>query len=333
MRPVLTTPGTTPAGGWTFERDGLWWQGLRRLSRNRLAVLGAAVFALFLVIAVLAPLIAPYDQAAQDLSNTFAEPSSEHLMGTDNLGRDWFSRLVYGARVSLTVGLFAQAIILTIGLPLGLIAGYWGRGIDSLIMRVTDLIYAFPDLLLIILLRSVLGGSIFSLFLIIGLVTWVDVARLARGQALALRQSEFVTAARSLGAGDSRIILHHLLPNLMGPIIVVVVFGIPRAIFIEAALSFIGIGVEPGTPSWGSMVQEGYAAIFSFPHLVIFPSIAIALLMLALTFLGDGLRDALDPRLAVRGPLSPQRAIEPTAGTGADGAASPDSERELPRAA
>jgi len=178
----------------------------------------------------------------------------------------------------------------------GLIAGYAGGRVDNLLMRVTDLFYAFPDLLLIILLRSVLGGGIFTLFLIIGIVSWVDMARLVRGQALSLRGHEFVEAARSLGATDRDIVTRHILPNALGPVIVVATFGIPRAIFIEAALSFIGIGVNPGTPSWGSMVQEGYGAVFSSPHLVLFPSIAIALLMLAFTFIGDGLRDALDPR-------------------------------------
>jgi oligopeptide transport system permease protein len=259
------------------------------------------------MVAVLAPLIAPHDPSAQDLASTFAKPSLEHPAGTDNLGRDWFSRLLYGARVSLSVGVFAQAVVLGIGLPVGLVAGYASRTVDSLLMRFTDMVYAFPDLLLVILLRGALGGSIFTLFLIIGLVSWVDIARLVRGQTLSLKQREFVEAARSLGATHHEIMLRHLLPNLAGPLIVVVAFGIPRAIFIDAALSFIGIGVDPGTPSWGSMVQEGYAAVFAFPHLVIFPSAAIALLMLAFTFLGDGLRDALDPTLQ---PASPRAEAE-----------------------
>jgi oligopeptide transport system permease protein len=262
-----------------------------------LVVLGVIVVA-----ALLAPVLATHDPSNQDLGATFRKPSLDHLMGTDNLGRDWFSRLLYGARVSLAVGLFAQAIVLGIGLPIGLIAGYCGRTADSLLMRATDLVYAFPDLLLVILLRGVLGGSIFTLFFIIGLVAWVDIARLVRGQVLSLREREFIEAARSLGASNRDIMWRHLLPNLAGPLIVVVAFGIPRVIFIEASLSFIGIGVNPGVPSWGSMVQEGYAAISGFPHLVIFPALAIALLMLAFTFLGDGLRDALDPRTQVTKP-------------------------------
>ncbi len=274
---------------------GYWARAWRRLQRNRLAVAGLAVVVLLALVAIAAPLVAPHNPSTQDLRNTFASPSLHHFAGTDNLGRDWFSRLIFGTRVSLSVGIFAQAIVLGIGLPVGLIAGYKGGAIDSLLMRTTDLFYAFPDLLLIILLRTVVGGSVFMLFLIIGLVSWMDIARLVRGQVLSLREREFVTAARSLGASDREIMTRHLLPNLAGPVIVLVTLGVPRAVFVEAALSFIGLGVVGSTPSWGTMVQEGYSAIVGFPYLVIFPSAAIALLMLSFTFLGDGLRDALDP--------------------------------------
>ncbi len=257
------------------------------------------IVGLFALLAVFAPVIAPYDPSEQHLTidGIFQKPGSEFLMGTDNLGRDWFSRLLYGARLSLTISVFAQAIVLGVGVTVGLVAGYFGRWVDNALMRLTDLAYAFPDLLLIILLRAALGGGILQLFLIIGFVTWMDMARLMRGQVLNLREREYVEAARSLGATHGQIVLRHILPNAIGPIIVVVTFGIPRVIFIEAALSFIGFGVATGTPSWGTMVQEGYGAIFAHPHLVLFPSIAIALVMLAFTFLGDGLRDALDPRL------------------------------------
>jgi oligopeptide transport system permease protein len=250
--------------------------------------------------------VAPHDPAKQDLYNTFASPSLDHLAGTDNLGRDWFSRIVYGARISLAIGLAAQLLVLCVGLPVGLLAGLKGRVVDSALMRFTDLAYAFPDLLLIILLRSVMGGGLLTLVLIIGFVSWMDTARLVRGQVLSLREREFVTAARSLGATDTQVMLRHLLPNLTGPVIVMLALGIPRAIFIEAALSFIGLGVSIGTPSWGSMVQEGYAAILAFPHLVLAPSIAIALLLLAFTFIGDGLRDALDPTLDTKAKPLPQ---------------------------
>jgi oligopeptide transport system permease protein len=218
-------------------------------------------------------------------------------------------------------------VVLSIGVPVGLAAGHWRGNVDTGLMRFTDLVYAFPDLLLVILLSAVLGGNIFTLFLIIGVVNWVDIARLVRGQVLSLEQHEFVEAARSLGATDRAIMVRHLLPNLAGPLIVLVAFGVPRAIFIEASLSFIGVGADPGVPSWGSMVQEGYAAIFSFPHLVIFPSAAIALLMLAFTFLGDGLRDALDPRTEVAVPPSRDRELAP------EQPAETDLETQLPRAA
>jgi oligopeptide transport system permease protein len=275
---------------------GLWGDALRRLLANRLAVAGLVVIAFVVIVAVLAPLIAPYDPTRQELTNTFAKPGGEHLMGTDNLGRDWFSRLVYGARVSMTVGFFAQAVILTIGVAVGSLSGYFGGWVDNLLMRFTDLMYSFPDLLFIILLRSVFGGNIFVLFLIIGLVSWVDVARLVRGQILSLKEREFVEAARALGARPRELMWRHLFPNTLSPVIIVVAFGIPRAIFTEAALSFIGIGVDPRTPSWGSMIYEGYGGIFAVPSLVLFPAVTIAVVMLSFTFVGDGLRDALDPR-------------------------------------
>jgi oligopeptide transport system permease protein len=282
-----------------FEQDvrlrGLWWDAIRRLVQNRLALAGLLVLALFAVVAVFAPLIAPYDPNAQDYSASLAKPSAEHLMGADTLGRDWFSRLIYGARLSMTVGFFAQAIILCIGVPIGLAAGFFGGRVDNLLMRFGDLVYAIPDLLFIILLRTVLGGGIFTLFFVIAIVSWVNLARLVRGQILSLKEREFVTAARSLGASNRAIMWRHLFPNTVGPIIVLVAFGIPKAIFVEAALSFIGVGVGVETSSWGSMIDAGRQAIFGSPHLVLFPAGAIALLMLSITFVGDGLRDALDP--------------------------------------
>jgi oligopeptide transport system permease protein len=199
--------------------------------------------------------------------------------------------------VSLAVGVFTQVIILCIGLPIGAIAAFAGGRIDNLMMRFVDIVYGFPDLLLIILLRALFGGSIFMIFLAIGLVAWANIARLVRGQILSLKEQDFVIAANAVGVSTPRIILRHLLPNAIGPVIVAVTFGIPRAIFVEAALSYIGIGVKPPTPSWGTMIQDGYAVIFASPHLVVAPALAIAVTMLAFTFLGDGLRDALDPRV------------------------------------
>jgi oligopeptide transport system permease protein len=268
-----------------------------------MAVAGLVVIALLAIVAVLAPWLAPYGPGAQDLSAgaQYQGPTWSHPMGTDGLGRDWLSRVIYGARVSLAVGVCAQLVVLAIGLPLGLMAGIRNGRRDSAIMRFADLSSAFPDLLLVILLRGVLGGSLGLLIVTIGVVSWMDVTRLVRGQALTLRERDFVTASRALGAGDGHVMARHLLPNLAGPLVVILAIGVPKAIFIEATLSFIGYGVAIGTPSWGAMVQEGYAA-FAFPHLMLFPAGAIAVLMLAFTFLGDGLRDALDPTTEGRTP-------------------------------
>lgn len=275
----------------------LWGDAFIRLKRNRLAITGGIIILFIALTTIVYPFFSRYDFASQDLNAILQGPNRTHLLGTDELGRDVLTRLIYGARTSLMVGIFTQLIVIGIGLPLGAISGAAGGRVDNLIMRFVDVIYAFPDLLLIILLRSILGGSIYMIFLAIGLVNWVGVARLVRGQILALKQRDFVTAARVFGGFGSYITTRHLLPNSLGPVIVTVTFNIPRAIFAEAALSYIGIGVKPPTPSWGAMIRDGYNVIFAAPHLVLFPAIAIAILMLSFTFLGDGLRDALDPRL------------------------------------
>lgn len=282
------------------QSEGYWTLAWRRLLRNRLAVLGLILIGMLVVIAVFAPLIATHNPVKQDYNSISEAPGRAHWFGTDNLGRDAFSRVVYGAQTSLAVGLFTQIIVVCLGVPIGAIAGYVGHRTDNLIMRGVDVVYAFPDLLFIILLRSVLGGGLMNIFLAIGLVSWTTVARLVRGQVLATKDLDYVLAARALGAKRRWILARHLLPNIMGPIIVMVTFGIPRAIFIEASLSYIGIGVRPPTQSWGSMIQDGYSLIFTASHLVVFPTIAIAIVMLAFTFLGDGLRDALDPRATGR---------------------------------
>ena len=291
LRPLAVSEFLAPVSS-----RGYWGNAAHRLLRNRLAVAGLIVIAAMIVIAVFAPWIAPHDPSQQDLGagEQYQRPSWSHVMGTDALGRDWLSRVVYGTRISLAVGIVAQLVVLGIGLPLGLIAGIRNGPQDSAIMRFTDLAYAFPDLLLVILLRGVIGGSLALLIITIGVVSWMDITRLVRGQVLTLREREFVTAAKAIGASDGHIMTRHLLPNLAGPLVVILAIGVPRAIFIEATLSFIGYGVAIGTPSWGAMVNEGYAA-FAFPHLMLFPAGAIALLMLAFTFVGDGLRDALDP--------------------------------------
>ncbi|MFA5308493.1 MAG: ABC transporter permease [Dehalococcoidales bacterium] len=275
----------------------LWSDAFIRLKRNRLAITGGIIIIFIALTTIIYPFFSRYDFASQDLNSVLKGPSAAHWLGTDELGRDVLTRLIFGARTSLAVGIFTQLIVIGIGLPLGAISGAAGGKVDNLMMRFVDVVYAFPDLLLIILLRSILGGSIYMIFLAIGLVSWVNVARLVRGQTLALKQRDFVTAARVFGGFGSYITMRHLIPNSLGPIIVAVTFNIPRAIFAEAALAYIGIGVKPPTPSWGAMIRDGNNVIFAAPHLVLFPAIAIAILMLSFTFLGDGLRDALDPRL------------------------------------
>ncbi|MBI2865995.1 MAG: ABC transporter permease [Chloroflexi bacterium] len=275
----------------------LWRDAFDRLLRNRLALAGGIVILIFALLALFAPFVVPHNPIKQDLFAIQESPSWSHWLGTDFLGRDVLARLIHGARTSLSVGLFTQLIVLAIGLPLGAAAGYLSSRWDNALMRFTDVMYAFPDLLLIILLRAILGGSIYMVFLAIGLVAWVNIARLVRGQVLSLKTVEYVAAARVLGGSGPYILIRHILPNALGPVIVATTFLIPRAIFAEAALSYIGIGVKPPTPSWGSMIQDGFGVIFAAPHLVLFPAIAIGMVMMAFTFLGDGLRDALDPRL------------------------------------
>lgn len=252
--------------------------------------------ALVALLAILANVLPLPDPTYQFPASSYAPPSAAHPLGNDQLGRDVLSRLIHGARASLSVAIFAQAIILVLGLTVGGLAGYFGGKVDNWLMRFTDVFYAFPDLLFVIIITAALGASLTNIFLAIGLVNWTDLARLLRGQLITLRERDFVLAARSLGVPPMRILVQHLLPNAAGPVIVRLTYGIPQAIFTEAVLSFIGLGVRPPQTSWGTMVQQGNEAIFSAPHLVLFPSIAIALTMLAFNFLGDGLRDALDPQ-------------------------------------
>ncbi|MBI2846756.1 MAG: ABC transporter permease [Chloroflexi bacterium] len=273
----------------------IWGDALIRLRRNRLAVVGVTFILLLALGAMLVPYVSPYPWDRQNYNIILQNPSWAHPFGTDNLGRDVITRLLYGARTSLQVGIFTQIIVVLVGIPIGAIAAAAGGRMDNIIMRFVDVMYAFPDLLLIILVRAILGPSIYMLFLAIGLVAWVNVARLVRGQILSLKQRDFITAARAMGASGPYITLRHLLPNSIGPVIVVLTFNVPRAIFAEAALSYIGIGAN--TPSWGTMIRDGYEVIFAAPHLVAFPALAVGILMLSFTFLGDGLRDALDPRL------------------------------------
>ncbi|MBV9121195.1 MAG: ABC transporter permease [Chloroflexi bacterium] len=290
---VTLAAAGTPS--FTRPRRALWRNTLGRLARNRAAICGLLIILTLLFLAVFAEQIAPHPYAQQFVGGAFDRPSRAEPFGTDNLGRDLLSRVIYGARISLSVGLIVQVVVLLVGVPLGAMAGLKGGWWDGLIMRFTDVVYAFPDLLFVIILLAALGRSETNVFLAIAIVSWPTMARLVRGQFLSLREKEFVQAARVAGASDWRIVTRHLLPNSTGPIIVAVTLGIPAAILTEAVLAFLGLGAPPPLPSWGSLVFDALDSVFSVPLLIVFPGLAISLTMLAFVFLGDGLRDALDP--------------------------------------
>ncbi len=277
--------------------SGLWRDAWRRLIRNKLAVAGGLAVVLLCVVAIFADFIAPYSYTKANFGRIYEFPSRDFPLGTDQLGRDVLSRMIYGARVSMLVGLGAQVIVVLIGVPIGLVSGYVGGRVDLLLTRFVDVMYAFPRLLFVILVMSMLGAGLINIFIAIGFTGWVGIARQTRAQVLAIKEKEFVEGARALGAGMFRQVIRHILPSALTPIVVSVTFGIPEAIFTEAALSFIGVGINPPTPSWGQMVGENQQFLRSYWYLCVFPSIAIAVTMLSFTFLGDGVRDALDPKM------------------------------------
>jgi oligopeptide transport system permease protein len=290
------------------EQIGLWKDAWVRFRRNRLAVLGAGLVLSLIVVALVSPILVHFgilqDPFKQRVESIEIGPGvGGHILGTDILGRDTLSRLMIGSAVSLTVGLLVQAIIFPIGLTIGLTAGYFGGRVDNLLMRFTDIWYAFPDLLFVLVVVSVwrLSGPWFiqliPIFGAIALISWVGLARLVRGQVLSIKEKEFIEAARASGSSPLKLILKHLLPNALGPIIVTLTFGIPQAIFLEAVLSFLGVGIQPPQPTWGQMVYDGYEAIYANPTAVVFPALAIGFTLLSFSFIGDGLRDALDPRM------------------------------------
>ncbi|OLC16104.1 MAG: peptide ABC transporter permease [Candidatus Rokubacteria bacterium 13_1_40CM_69_27] len=286
-----------PTGEAPLRGTSLWQDALRRLRRNRLAMAGAVVVVLLCLVAIFADVLAPYPYTKTNFGRLNEAPSRDYPLGTDQLGRDLLSRMIYGARISMLVGLGAQVVIVLIGVPIGALSGYLGGRVDLFLTRLIDVMYAFPRLLFVILVMSALGAGLTNIFIAIGLTGWVGIARQTRAQVLGLKAQEFVEGARALGAGSGRLLGRHILPNALTPIVVLVTFGIPEAIFTEAALSFIGVGINPPTPSWGQMVGEGQQYLRSYWHLCVFPSIAIAVTMLSFTFLGDGVRDALDPKL------------------------------------
>lgn len=268
-----------------------------RLKKNKLALVGLFLVVLLILLAIFAGVIAPYDPTQNYLKESLKAPSLKHLMGTDVLGRDIFSRVIYGSRASLIIGVVATSISLVIGVFLGAISGFYGGKLDSIIMRITDIFFAFPFFVFAIAVMTFLGPSFINVFIALGLIGWTNFARLVRGQVLAVKASDYIEAARAIGVKNARIIWKHVLPNTLAPIIVYSTMNIASAILSEAGLSFLGIGVQPPDPSWGLMLSEGTSYIWTAPWLVIWPGVAIFLTVLGYNLLGDGLRDALDPRL------------------------------------
>jgi len=272
---------------------------MRAFSRNRVAVAGLLAIGVFYLVALLTPLIAPYDPTAQGslLAERLVGPSALHPLGTDRFARDVFSRLLYGARISLTIGFVAVAISVTIGTVLGAVSGYFGGIVDGVIMRFVDMVIAFPRLILLIAIIALFQPSIFLIIAVLGLTQWPATTRIVRGEVLSLREREFIEAAHALGYSRARIILRHLIPNSLAPIIVAATLGIGNTIVLEAGLSFLGLGVQPPTASWGTMVADGRDHLLGAWWVATFPGLAIVLTVLAFNLVGDGLRDALDPRM------------------------------------
>lgn len=271
----------------------VWW----KFRRNKVAMFGLALVGAITLAALLAPVIAPYTQEAQDPAALLQGVSLAHPFGTDQLGRDLFSRVLYGARVSMAVALVTSFIAMILGTALGAFSGFVGGRVDNLLMRFVDVMYSFPDLLLIIIISVVIGQGVFGIILSLSLVSWITVARVVRGEVLAIKQRPFVEAARALGFGRVRILLREILPHAVAPIIITLTFRIPSVILAESTLSFIGLGLQPPASSWGVLASSGWTAMTFYPHLIIFPSLAIFVTILAFNVVGDGLRDAMDVRM------------------------------------
>lgn len=273
-----------------------WQDAWRRLKQNRLAMVGLWVIVAITLIAIFGPMFSPYSYSDQSLFDQNMYITREHWLGTDDLGRDLLTRIMYGARISLTVGFVASFINLTVGVVYGGISGYYGGQVDNVMMRIVEILSGIPLLLYVILLMVVLRPGLQNILIALGLVYWLGMARIVRGQVLSLKEQDYVLAARTIGADNSRIIYKHLIPNAMGPIIVTATLNIPQAIFTEAFLSFIGLGVNAPMASWGVLANDALPSFRTYPWQLFFPAIAISVTMLAFNFLGDGLRDALDPK-------------------------------------
>ena len=278
------------------QGSSLWRDAWHRLSKNKIAVFGGTVLIVLAIACIVGPWLSPYGYEDNNLDNTFSPPTMAHWLGTDQLGRDLLVRLLVGGRISIGVGLCATAVALTIGVVYGAVAGFFGGKIDSLMMRIVDIMYALPFTIFVILLMVFFGREIWLLFLAIGAVEWLTMARIVRGQIMTLKKMEFIEAARSLGLGKRRIIFRHMIPNVLGPIIVYTTLTIPAVMLLEAFLSFLGLGVQPPLSSWGVLIKDGAEKMEEYPWLLIFPGTVFSLTLFSLNFLGDGLRDALDVR-------------------------------------
>lgn len=279
------------------ESASLWREGWRRFRKNKMALVGLGIVIFFILLAIFAPLIAPYSITEQNLSQRLQPPSSKHLFGTDDFGRDIFSRVIYGARISLWVGFFSVLGSVIVGSLLGIIAGYYGRWIDGIISRLFDIMLAFPSILLAIGIVAVLGPSLQNALIAIAVINIPNFGRLIRSRVLSIKQEEYVMAAKAIGMSDMRILFHHILPNSMAPIIVQGTLAIATAIIEAAALGFLGLGAQPPNPEWGKMLADSKDFLTQAPWTMIFPGLAIMLTVLGFNLMGDGLRDALDPRM------------------------------------
>ena len=279
-----------------MNNSSLWQDAIRRLIQNRAAMIGGITVVFLIVLAVFAPWIAPYSYSYQNLDLGASPPSTEHLLGTDVLGRDLLSRLLYGARISLLVGFVATGVALVIGVSWGIVAGYFGGRVDSVMMRIVDVLYGLPFIIFIILLMVIFGRNIWLLFAAIGAVEWLTMARIVRAQVIGLKNQEFVQAAQVMGVGNLSMFRRHILPNILGPIAVYATLTIPQVMLLEAFLSFLGLGIQPPMSSWGTLIRYGVESMEEHYWLLIYPGLTFTITLFALNFFGDGLRDALDPK-------------------------------------
>ncbi len=278
------------------NNSSLWSDAISRLIKNKAAMVGAIILFVLILCAIFAPYIAPYSYSFQNLDLGATPPSSEHLLGTDILGRDLLSRILYGARISLMVGFVATGVALVIGVSWGIVAGYFGGRIDSIMMRIVDVLYGLPFIIFIILLMVIFGRNLWLLFGAIGAVEWLTMARIVRGQVMSLKNQEFVLAAKAMGVSNLTMFRRHLLPNILGPIAVYATLTIPQVMLLESFLSFLGLGIQPPMSSWGTLIKDGVESMEEFSWLLIYPGITFTITLFALNFFGDGLRDALDPK-------------------------------------